>query len=315
MTRILLIGDIHMMDKAPRNAVESYPEDILEILRHTVRLEEELGCDAVVWAGDVFHHKAPSKTSHATVLRMIEIVKAYKNLYIVTGNHDISNDVLSSVREKQPLGVLLHAGAKELDGWAENLPLFGVPWQQDWLAAGTVQAAFSGWRDSKEDLSKSLVVTHAPIYPPAMEKSVVFELVSTKKLAAAMKNSGHLYYGHIHEDHGVFTVDGVDFANMGAMSRGSLTEYNRERRIKAAVWSPEEGFTEVILPHKAAEEVFKIEADEKKQQKLSLDEFLSDIGSTTLSISSMAAVKEHIHGLDIEKPVKEVAISLLDSVE
>lgn len=338
MTRILLVGDIHMSDRAPSSATESYVDDLIDMLAHVAKLEAELGADAVVWAGDIFHHKQPSRTSHATVLKMIGVVKLYKNLYIVTGNHDISNDVLDSVKEKQPLGILLQAGAQELVGWHPTLPLFGVPWQQRWLHEDTPMEALEMWREDAKQMAgetnaNKLVVTHAPIYPPTDADNVMFELVPTHGpggLGEAMGHEGFLYYGHIHEDHGIWTDDGVTYANMGALSRGSLHEYNLEREIKVALWTDENfygagpllgdysfevGFNEVPIPHKPASEVFRIsEVMEERGDKLSLDAFLSDVGSSTLDISSTESVVEHIRTMEVSTRIKNKAIGILEEM-
>lgn len=319
-SKILILGDIHLMDKPPRNCTDSYLDDILDILDFTARLEKSLDLDAVVWAGDVFHHKQPSRSSHRLVLKAIEAVKKYRRLLIVTGNHDISNDRLESVPEQQPLGVLFEAGAEELDGWDDRggLPLFGVPWQQRWMEEGAIEDAFTLWRtaDSDVDLSRHLVVTHAPIFPPGQFEDQKFEVLHPSDFAAAMGGEGSLYYGHIHEDHGIYEVDGVTFSNLGAISRGSLTEYNQNRSIKAALWTPEDGFFEIDLPHKPATEVFLLEqATAVKDKKISDERFLEGIGSTRLEISSTGALIHHIQELDetrAPREVKKVAIEMLE---
>lgn len=327
MTKILLVGDIHVSDKAPSSATETYTDDIIDMLRWLADYGAEHKVDAVVWAGDIFHHKQPSRTSHATVLKMIEVVQYYLEkgleLRIVIGNHDISNDVLDSVNEKQPLGVLLRAGAQELNGWHPTLPVFGVPWQQRWLDPETPWEAFKEWREGIPDHAsmqpgeKALAVTHAPIYPPKEAESVLFELVPTQGehgLGEAMAHAGYLYYGHIHEDHGIFEVEGVTYCNPGALSRGSLHEYNLEREIKAALWT-EDGFEIIPVPHKPASEVFKlVEAEEKKTERLSLDNFLSEVGGSTLDISSTESVVAHIKKMDVDSAVKERAIEVLEEV-
>lgn len=348
MTQILLVGDIHAMDRPPVNATESYMDDIIEMLRWTIEYAAKNDIAVIVWAGDVFHHKSPSRTSHALVLRMISVLQyaAEKGVEIwaVTGNHDISNDVLTSIQEKQPLGVLYQAGLKELVGWHPELPLYGVPWRQDWTTnEDSALEAFKGWRQSSGpiigesdivdpiDITRALAVTHAPIYPPKDAENIQWDLVPTrgdKGISAAMDNTGFLYYGHIHEDHGIFEVEGVTYANMGAISRGSLHEYNLEREIKVAVWDDgtsmdgpvggvKPSFTEVVVPHKPASEVFKIaQAEEKKAERLSLDEFLSEIGSTTLDISSTGSAIEHIRTRkDIPPRVKQTAIEILEEVQ
>lgn len=342
MTKILCVGDIHAMDRAPVNATESYMDDIIEMLRWTIDYAAKSHITVIVWAGDIFHHKAPSRTSHALVLRMISVLQyaASKDVEIwaVTGNHDISNDVLASIQEKQPLGVLYQAGLKELVGWHPELPIFGVPWRQDWTTnEDSAIEAFRGWRQEEGpiigetdivdpiDISRALAITHAPIYPPKDAENIQWDLVPTrgdKGISAAMGGTGFLYYGHIHEDHGIFEVEGVTYANMGAISRGSLHEYNLEREIKVAVWTDEVElgddpyFKEIVVPHKPASEVFKIaQAEEKKAERLSLDEFLSDIGSTTLDISSTGSAIEHIRTRkDVPPRVRATAIEILEEL-
>jgi predicted phosphodiesterase len=329
-TRIICVGDIHLSDRPPASCKEGYTDDILDMLSHVAKLEKALKVDAVVWAGDIFHHKQPSRTSHATVLKLAKVAQQYDNLYVVTGNHDIQSDRLDSL-EKQPLGVLYEAGVlKELNGWHPTLPIFGVPWQQRWLAPGTPWEAFQGWRDkmyklnrsdndgSERNLVESLVITHAPIYPPTVADNVLFELVPLAGeggMSEAMGYAGSLYYGHIHEPHYKFTVEGVEYANMGAISRGSLHEYNLARKIQVAFWTPEHGFVPIDIPHKPASEIFKLaEAQEKKTEKLSLDSFLSEVGSATLDISSTGSIIEHVRRMDIDEPVKAKSVELLEEV-
>jgi len=324
--KIICVGDLHVSDKAPVSATESYTDDILVMLRWIADYAAAEKADAVVLAGDVFHHKAPSRNSHELVLKMIAVVKYFEDkqvrLLCVTGNHDVMNGVMDSVHERQPLGVLYEAGLEELVGWDEGgLPLFGVPWRESWTEPGDPALALKGLEDS-EGLPLSngvLVVTHAPIYPPYEAQKQMFELVQLEGedgLSAAMGNQGHLYYGHIHEDHGVFEVEGVQYANMGALSRGSLHEYNLNRQIKVAVWTIEGGFTEVVVPHKPASEAFRLaEVMEERGERLSLESFLAAVGNQTLDVSSTGSVIDHIRGrADVSPAVKKRAITILEDV-
>src|SRR6266571_1779053 len=131
MTNFLLLGDLHLSDKARVSATESYTDDLFEILKYTVRLAEEYDA-VVVQAGDLFHQKMPSRTSHALVQRTIELVNSYPNgFWAVPGNHDMTHDRLDSVMETQPLGVVVRAGARLFQGWKSEIPgVYGVPWLQ-----------------------------------------------------------------------------------------------------------------------------------------------------------------------------------------
>lgn len=320
--KILLVGDVHLSDKPPSSCTDGYLEDLLDMILYIGKLGRALKVDATVFAGDIFHHKQPSRTSHSTVLRAIKAFSMVENAYAVQGNHDQQGDRTESVREKQPLGVLYESGAlTELDGWHDTLPLFGVPWQQRWMHEETPADAFAEWQDADQMISRdytknALAVTHAPIYPKGEE--LEFEFVPTAGahgLSEAMGNEGSLYYGHIHEPHGIFDVEGVTYANFGALSRGSLHEYNVKRKIQVGIWQQYRGFQAIDIPHRPANEVFRIaEANEKKAEKLSLDSFLSEVGSATLDISSTETVIQHIKDMSIEPPVKTTSIEILEEV-
>lgn len=319
MTRILCIGDLHVMDKPPAGATDLYLEDLFNSLHYTAKFasDPKNKIDAVVWSGDVFNHKNPARTSHATVLRLIKVVREYGvRLYIVIGNHDISNDRVESVYEKQPLGVILEAGATELNGWADDLPLYGAPWQQNWEDPEAVTKVFEGYAKRTAGTTHSLAVTHCSIFPPSLADDIIFDHVPAEDIAKAMGNEGSLYYGHIHEDHGVYEVDGVTFANVGALSRGSLHEYNIQRGIHMAVW--EDGEFEVIdIPHMPATDILRVsEHYEEKREAMDLDAFVKSVGSSTLEITSTHDIVTHIKGMkDIDAPVKARSIELLEAAD
>lgn len=308
--RILCVGDIHAMDKAPASIHPGYQEEIYSILEFCSTLEY----DHAVWAGDVFNFKAPSKNSHALVRGMLETAQRFRDLSVIVGNHDLSHDHLGSL-PSQPLGVLFQGGVRDLRGWHDSAPVYGVPWQ-DW--EGDWDEAFAEWRSRPEDYRASaLLVTHCPLFPPDIEENVPYERVPTVEIANAMGNVGSIYYGHIHEDHGVFTSAGVQFANMGAISRGSLHEYNVERQVKVCIFDTDTAtFTEVPVPVRPASEHFRIE--EKTAEKANskdLEAFLEDIGSQTLDMSHTESVIHHIESLDtVDSRIREAAAQVLRDV-
>jgi DNA repair exonuclease SbcCD nuclease subunit len=311
------------------NCTDSYTDDIIDILMWlgSCARDPKNDIDAVIWSGDIFHHKAPSKNSHALVLKMIELVKEHEGkLWIVPGNHDIQYDRMDTLLTQQPLGVLLNAGAHLLDGWHESLPVYGVPWQHDWsrLDDAFLSWRLDPWRFEKlppvrrpHDRSDCLAVTHASIFPPELVEAVPYDNLPAADVAKAMGNSGFLYYGHIHDYHGIFDVDGVTFANMGAISRGSLTESNKTRPVKACIWETHRGFTELDVPHKPADEVFKLEAAEvRKAQALDMESFLRAVGSNTLDMVSVSGTAEHIRAMpNVSPEVKALAVELLEEAD
>lgn len=313
--KLLLIGDIHLSDRAPSACTDDYLNDLITILEHTVSLESSLNVDGVVWSGDVFHVKQANRNSHSLVQRAIDIVQAYKNLWIVPGNHDLAYDRFDSI-ESQPLGVLFKAGAKLLNGWADpdgmQLPLYGVPWQQEWTDEALTEAltAWNGLPLGQQEKRKdALVVAHAPLYRPGTEPS--WENYPTEGWAE-IQGVGACFYGHVHERHGIYPVGNVTFCNHGAITRGSLHESELSRAVVVTTWSAEEGFTEVPIPHKPASEVFRLmQHHERQDAKLELESFLERAGQATLEVASIEAILAHIRTLDVTPDVVKLAEELL----
>lgn len=330
MSGILCVGDIHLSDRPPSSCTDTYQDDLFDLLEQTVPIARARNVDAVVWAGDVFHHKAPSRTSHKTVQRAIRLVMAYYPIpvFICPGNHDMQHDRFESLAETQPLGVLLEAGAFLLYGWPDpdldrdqqvhfdrvNGLLYGVPWLQQWETQD-VWHALAGWRDNPRfgQDTPQLVVAHAPLFPPGTESP--WESFPAGDWADAMANHGDCFYGHVHERHGIYEVRGVQFANAGAITRGSLHEYELTRPVKVTMWEPrgDTRFEEIELRYKPASEVFRLaEAGEAKDTQQRLDTFLESIGSATLEVTSTESVLAHVDSLDTEPRVRAVIRELLE---
>jgi DNA repair exonuclease SbcCD nuclease subunit len=328
--KVLLIGDVHLADRPPSSCTETYLEDLFNLMDQASEVAKQYGCSAIIQAGDWFHIKMPSRNSHKLVIRSIDWAsKVPCPVFVVPGNHDLSNDRLESLNEGQPLGAVIRSKAvKILDGWAEDfsiaaMPVYGVPWIQDWdasedIADKAVSDALEFYRVDSENSIPFLVVTHAPFYPPGKEpKYENAEVYPPEKFALHMGGHGNVYYGHIHDPHGVYTVGGVRFANYGALSRGSLTESNLTRQVGVTVWDSITGeFEFVPLDARPASEVFRLqEIGEVKSAQSELDEFLASVGQTTVEITSTEAVMSHIKSLGLGKELEAIVEELLISAE
>lgn len=296
MTQVLLIGDLHLSDKPPSNCTDSYNDDLFTMLEEVIVVSRDRAVDAVVFSGDIFHSKIPMRTSHRTVQRMIRVIQRFPcPVYLVVGNHDIQSDRVESIAETQPFGVLLHSGARLLDGLAgDGLPLVGVSWQQDWQNAGT---AFATWRETVESgvfQTSMLLVTHAPLYPPGQE--LPWENVPSWVVAEWMGSRGFCYYGHVHPLHGVFESNGVIFCNQGALSRGSLHEEDLTRVPAVTIWhsgiSGPDAFERIELESAPpADQVFRLaEHTAKVSYRDRLDVFLQQVASSKVGITSVESV-------------------------
>ncbi len=268
----------------------------------------------MVWAGDIFHIKTPGRNSHKLVNEMIDVVKAYpKQLYIVVGNHDITSDRLDSI-PAQPIGTLFKAGARRLEGWTQTTSpcVYGVPWQQR-FSDEAVSSALVGWRDCEPE-SQCLVVTHAPLYPPGEE--LPYEFYDARKWASAMGNRGSVFYGHVHNPHGVYVLDGVTFCNNGALSRGSLDESNLTRPVVATLWSSVSGsFQTIPLNYQPAESIFKMEIKAQRAAQVKLDDFLASVGQASIDITTISSVMDYIRSLRLSPEMEALLQDLIDTTQ
>jgi exonuclease SbcD len=328
MARYLCVNDIHARKRPPSSCTDSYWPDLLDLLDQCVEVARSREVSAMVLAGDIFDHKAPSRTDHAVVRGLKErlIWPAPCPVLAVVGNHDMQNDRIESVTETQPLGVLEGPGGLQLlEGWAGVGPLYGVPWQQQW-SGQRVHEVLAGYREVVRSWQalpaiergtvpvRHLVVTHAPIYPPGQEPHYEgAEFTPASWWAEAMGNEGYLLYGHIHEPHGVWQHEGVTFCNYGALSRGSLDEYNLHREVGCALWDSITGeFEFVPLKARPAEEVFRLrQREEARASRQRLDGFLSGVEAVTFGLLSVESVIAHIREAGHPASVVSLAEELL----
>jgi predicted phosphodiesterase len=317
VSEFVLVNDIHLSDRAPASCTDTYLDDLFDLLEQVATLAQSKDA-VIVLAGDVFHHKMPNRTSHATVMRLIDWARlALVPVYGVLGNHDLSHDRVASIHETQPLGVVMASGAIELlDGWEEHegLPIYGVPWQMTFDDTN-VSEALADYRKDTRDGSPRLVVTHAPLYPPGQE--LTYEFYPASAWATAMGNKGTVHYGHVHEPHGIYQVDGVTFSNCGALSRGSLHEHNLARTPSVAVWDSNTGQIEhVALNAKPAAEVFRLqEVNAAKAEALNLTNFLDSVQNTRLDITTIHTVMQHVRSTQDDHALVAVIAGLLEQAD
>lgn len=321
MSVYVLFNDLHLSDRAPNNCTDSYNDDLFDLLEQVAGIAAERDAAAIILAGDVFHIKTPSRTSHATVLRLIEWARyALVPVWAVPGNHDLLHDRFDSLAG-QPLGVCFASDAIQLlDGWIpddNNQAVYGVPWLMSFDDV-TVSQALKEYRDRITRAGSpphTLVVAHAPLYPPGHE--LPYEFYPVANWAGSMNHTGTVHYGHVHEPHGIYTYNDVTFSNPGALSRGSLTEANLTRVPTIALWDSETGRTEHLpLKAKPADQVFLLaKANAVKKHNLDLSTFLKSVAATQLDITSTDTVINHVaeeHPDD--KPLIEVVRRLLEQV-
>lgn len=336
MSKYLLINDAHLTNdnSHPSSCTSSYTDDLFDLLYQAAEIAIKYVCRGIVQLGDFFHIKAPSRNSHALVQRALKWASSCSvPVFIVPGNHDLSNDRLESLNEGQPLGVMYSSGIvykadgylfdyhDRTDGPYPKLPIYGVPWQMHWDAEQSVAdaAVKEALFDFEPIDTPQLIVTHAPFFPPGSNPA--YEHYSVEKFSKFVNPDGksnvQVVYGHIHDWQGEYVVNGVRFANYGALSRGSLTESNLTRPVGVTIWDSITGTFEFVeLNSRPAIEVFRVkEIEEVKTTQLKLDEFLQSVGQSSIEVTSIEAVLAQVRSLKLGKDIERVVEELLTSVE
>lgn len=311
MTNALIVGDVHLSDRAPSSRKNTYAIDIIEKIVWISDKAKELDVP-LVFAGDIFHIKAPSKNSHFLVQAMHEALQGVRT-FIVPGNHDLSYDRLDSL-PKQPLGALARMdGVSLLIGEDDELPgIAGVPYITE-FDGGSWQVRLKDYYEDFYVDSPDLLVTHAPIFPPGQAPGV-YASITPEAWAEYWIGIRATYYGHIHECHGTFQDQNgyMVFCNQGALSRGSLHEATITRKPAVTLWDGSD-FTRIEVPHKAPEEVFLFdEAIRKAEAKASAQEFSSLVGSVAIPKLTVEAVRASIKAQASSPKVYEIVERVLE---
>lgn len=225
--RALVINDVHVADKAPIGRTDQYTEQVFAKLEECRELAE--GCNVTLMTGDLFHSKRPSYVSHRLVQRLIDLFSKWPTPVIsIVGNHDLSEEGLSSIR-KQPIGVLFEAGAIQ---WLKEDTVTTLGDVRVHLSPANYVdnidrdvSLYSMDRDKDCDLA--IKIAHGAVVPP--KKTFQFETTQMDKIDTT--GIDILLFGHLHWDTGIKVVNGCVFAGLGSLSRVSRHDIDRMPRV------------------------------------------------------------------------------------
>jgi len=130
MSKLLIVGDLHLRTRTPRRRREADFEAVcLGKLRQIVHIGRT-EADAVIQVGDFFHQPDPSK---GLIAGVIEVLKESKvPWYAIHGQHDLRYHSQDAAK-RSALRVLEAAGVLNIvdgDGLGRGTMLFGAPFGQ-----------------------------------------------------------------------------------------------------------------------------------------------------------------------------------------
>lgn len=308
--KFITFTDVHMSSVNPSSRKGDYERDILDKLDQIRALGAKVGVDFFICAGDLFNLKAPMRNPHALNATLINLFKSFSApIYTTEGNHDLRQDSYETFSE-QPLNVIYSSDAmiqaRNIRKTINNITfrVRSIPFQEE--------PDLSLIEHAGDDVDLSIFILH--LYS-SLEGGMLFKtkLFSYYDIAKLMDDIFVL--GHYHVDQGVeiLTENGKPqhFINVGAISRGSLSDEDVKRlpKVSLVTVTKEDGkisveATVVRLKVKPVDEVFDlvVHEREKKEQK-EAQEFVSKLKSEIMDAPEGDRITDEINSMDLDKKV------------
>lgn len=321
MTKLLVVGDIHLSKTAPGRRTDTYMDDILRKLDHTVEVAQTQAVDGVLWLGDIYHqphaHKVPHELTKAVSVR----ARAYGvPLFVVPGNHDIRAGDLEAAYVSQPIALLDELPSVTLLRWDPitfgNIQIHPVP--------GVPHIPIEEYVERlREDLVDPALFQLAAVHQSVArdgKDSLPFSHVGSDEMAKHLPWLDLVAYGHLHESYGWYEVDGLSFVNFGSVCRGTIGESDLKKKPQVFVLEvgpdKQADFTLFDLPHRPADEVFKLEEYlTEKARKADMEEYVAHIQRVSVQSFSLDTVIGSLQAReDVTDRVKTYAVDCLNRV-
>jgi DNA repair exonuclease SbcCD nuclease subunit len=317
--KVMFVGDIHLMDRQPKNRLDDYSLSIRTKLIECFQIAEERKLDAVVLLGDLFEvYEVGPLLRNQT----LEILKGIPNgnkpwsfpIYICVGNHDLDS---SSNLEKTALGTLISAGLLIKKGYEPSLGI-----------------SFAHYTPSLDREIKQGFLTTSSAIIWVCHASISTKLDRFAEYAYLFEdtplhpNTNLVISGHIHHEMTQTRSDGKRFINPGSISRYSASRDNLEKDIKILILDytldgeiQNEEYIK-LKSAKPASEVFKIEEMQAaKELKKDTHEFklkVANMRTTSWQFTNLddklSALRTKAENANISNEIIDLAINAVKTV-
>jgi len=313
MTDFVFISanDIHISDKPPRSRTDDFKTVILGKISQMRMACEKLKVDAALIAGDLFNLKDPARNSHNLNQELIREFRKFPcPIYMIVGNHDMTGNNIESLKS-QPLGVLF-----------EDRTI--IPLTEEKVTKNGVSVSLVGIHYTEEDITlkklpprgnsvAQICLLH--VYASIGKGGKLFDERLYGYDELAQMGPDVFIIGHYHLDQGIYRQDGKHFINLGAVTRGVLSEDNILHQPKIGltkVTVDDSGkvavnTTAIKLRVQPAEDIFDIEKkkEEEKESK-EIQEFIQKLATEVVNKNkdTAATIDGMVQGMDMAVAVK-----------
>jgi DNA repair protein SbcD/Mre11 len=302
--------DIHISSINPSSRKGNYEDDIYQKLVQIREVGKKLKVDFFICGGDLYNLKAPMRNPHELNTKLITLFKSYPApIYMTEGNHDLRNDNYETFNE-QPLQVLYSSDAliqtRNIERKIRNISfrIRSIPFKEE--------PCISDIDRAKNDVDLNIFILH--LYA-TLDGGMLFKTKLYSYDEIAEVGDDIFVLGHYHADQGIEILNRKGkkqyFINLGAISRGVLSEEDTKRKPKIGLVTVKKENDEIsieckkiLLDVKPVEEVFDliVHEREKKEQK-EAQEFVQRLKEEMIEAPKEDLITEEIDQMDLDKKV------------
>lgn len=354
--RFLAFNDLHMSDKAPASRTDNYTDELFELLDQIERAAYGGKFDGILIAGDIFHRKPGINL--AVLARLAawcrRLLMAGCPVIAIPGNHDLRYDRYESLLPNpitnegstQPLAFLFDMGlmlnVSTLRTNNAGLPLglanpakqpyetciWGVPFpdafdMDQWVAVGK---AIAVQRQAHPE-NHHIVLGHC--FASLDGGDYFGEPVHSYGLLSQLVPADVFVFGHDHGDGGIVTLNGPVgeqfFVNLGALSRGSLTDEDISRAVSVAIINtdplpsgarPPASVNQAALGYRPASELFDLQKRARLQQEhTAITAFVQQLRTDLAALGQTTDLDAQLNAMSLPVQVRAKVAEYLTAVE
>lgn len=324
--KIIATNDLHLASRAPISRIDpDYPEEMFELLAQIEQLVSALQVQAVLLAGDLFHVR--HRIGWDVLIRFAAWCRRLRALgcdvLAIPGNHDMRYDRYESI-EHEAIGFLFEAGIlinvsttrgcpmwMKNDGYPRDVVVMGVPYPDAF--------DFDQWCINWPEFEGTRIVM-GHCFANKQPGRYFGDVVHGYGELLDASGADVIVLGHDHSDRGVLHLGlGRWVVDLGALSRGAMSETDIHREIKIALIDTDPSplrVQQVRLKYRAAGDIFDLELREKVQQERAvISEFVEQLRHD-LTLWQTASIPEdkietYLNDLSLSE---EVRTRLLDYI-
>ena len=313
LDRVTLIGicDPHFTAYNPSAWKVSYYDELEKTVKSVFHYAHAELVDGIVWAGDLFHLKSPTRNPLWFMTKIIQLMRQSPCPNIgIAGNHDVKYGSLEGL-DGQPLELLMESGAFHLldrKPWLFHVNSFDVE------VAGKSYEHGRAIEPLFETSAKwKVAVSH--FWFGKQTGTLFGEQIYGPDYLGKWKADIHLI-GHHHDDQGIVRKDGKQYCSVGSITRTGSHKADLERRPAAVLMKftdTEVEIQPIRVTHRPMDQLIDMARREQvMNEKKEIDDFIATLKAGTIGQMDPEKALEE---LDVTEEVRSKAKEYLERAE